>query len=74
MAYERVTSFLEEISKKGQDTVLVCHDGVVKIALSWVFDNLDYFFKFKIDNGSVNIISIDESGFKYIKKTNYTVK
>ena len=74
LAYDRVTSFLEEISKKDEDVVLVCHDGVTRIALSWVFDNLDYFFKFKIQNGSVNIISIDEYGFKYIEKTNYTVK
>lgn len=74
MAYERVTSFLEEIAKKEEDVVLVCHDGVIRLALSWVFDNLDYFYKFRIENGSVNIISIDEMGFKYIKKTNYTVK
>lgn len=72
MAYERVTSFLDEIAEKGEDTILVCHDGVVRIGLCWVFDQLDYFFKFKVDNGSVNIISIDEKGFKYIKKTNYT--
>ncbi|MCF6466758.1 histidine phosphatase family protein [Clostridium sp. Cult2] len=74
LAYERVTSFLEEISKKDEDVVLVCHAGVIRIALSWVFENVDYFFKFKIDNGSVNIISIDEKGFKYIKRTNYSVR
>jgi len=74
MAYERVTSFLEEIRQQEGDTVLICHDGVIKIALSWVFDNLDYFFKFKVDNGSISIISIDEYGFKFIKKVNYTVK
>ncbi len=45
LAYERVTSFLEEISKKDEDVVLVCHDGgVIRIALSWVFNNIDYFF------------------------------
>ena len=74
MAYERVTSFLEEISKKEEDVVLVCHDGVIKIALSWVFDSVDYFFKFKVDNGSANIISLDGNGYKYIKMVNYTVK
>ncbi|NLW39883.1 MAG: histidine phosphatase family protein [Tissierellia bacterium] len=74
MAYERVTSFLEEILNKGEDTLLVCHAGVIRIALSWVFDNLDYYFKFRVENGSVNVISIDESGFKYIEKANYTVK
>jgi len=74
LAYERVTSFLEEISKKDEDVVLVCHDGVIRIALSWVFNNIDYFFKFKVENGSINIISIDGYGFKYIEKTNYTIK
>lgn len=74
LAYKRVTSFLEEISKKDEDVVLVCHDGVTRIALSWVFDSIDCFFKFKVDNGSISIISIDEYGFKYIEKTNYTIK
>ena len=74
MAYERVTSFLEEISKKDEDALLVCHAGVIRLALSWVFDNLDYYFKFRVDNGSVNIISIDERGYEFIKKVNYTVE
>ncbi|NMA86607.1 MAG: histidine phosphatase family protein [Tissierellia bacterium] len=73
LAYARVTSFLEELVEKGEDALLVCHAGVIKIALSWVFDDLDYFFKFSIENGSANIISIDEEGFKYIKKMNYTL-
>ncbi|NMB08972.1 MAG: histidine phosphatase family protein [Tissierellia bacterium] len=73
LAYDRVTSFLEELVKKGEDSLLVCHAGVIKIALSWAFDNLDYFFKFYIENGSANIISIDDEGFKYIKKMNYTL-
>jgi len=74
MAYDRVVSFLEELVDKKENTLLICHDGVIKIALSWVFDNPEFFFKFKIDNGSISIISIDEMGFKYIKKANYTVK
>ncbi|MBZ2174542.1 histidine phosphatase family protein [Schnuerera sp. xch1] len=73
LAYDRVTSFLEELSERDEDVVLVCHDGVIRIALSWVFDKIDYFFKFKVGNGSVNIVSIDKYGFKYIKKTNYSI-
>lgn len=73
LAYDRVTAFLEELVEKGEDALLVCHAGVIRIALAWVFDNLDYFFKFQIENGSANIISIDEKGFKYIKKANYTL-
>ena len=74
LAYERVTSFLEEIAKKEEDVLLVCHDGVIRIALSWVFDNVEYFFKFKSENGSVNIITVNEDGFKYIKKMSCTVR
>lgn len=73
IAYERVTSFLDEISKKNEDVLLVCHEGVIRIALSWVFDNSEYFFKFKAENGSVNIINFQE-GFKYIKKSNNTIE
>ena len=73
LAYARVTSFLEELIEKGEDALLVCHAGVIRLALSWVFDDLDFFFKFHIDNASGNIISIDEEGFKYIKKVNYTL-
>ncbi len=68
--YNRVEEFLEEASKKDENILLVCHDCVIRLALSWIFDNPDYFFRFKIDNGSINIISVDE-GYKYIKKLNY---
>lgn len=73
LAYKRITSFLEEIAEKGEDTFLVCHDGVIRIALSWIFDNVEYFFKFKSENGSINIITVNKDGFKYIKKMNYTI-
>ena len=68
--YTRLVEFLEEISKEKDNVLLVCHDCIVRLALCWIFDNPDYFFKFKIDNGSINIISIDEKGFKFIKKLN----
>lgn len=69
--YNRVVQFLEEILKKGEDVLLVTHAGVIRLALCWVFDNIDYFYKFKVDNGSINIISIDHN-FKFIKKLNYS--
>lgn len=68
--YRRVEKFLEELIDTGEDTLLICHDCVIRVALCWVFDNPDYFFKFKIDNGSINIISIDDD-YKFIKRTNY---
>ncbi|MFW5647913.1 MAG: histidine phosphatase family protein [Candidatus Alkaliphilus sp. MAG34] len=70
MVYYRVKEFLEEISEQDENTVVVTHDGVIKLAFCWVFNNLDLFFKFKIDNGSINIISVNDN-FKLIKKLNY---
>jgi len=69
--YTRLVEFLEEISKGEENVLLVCHDCIIRLAMCWIFDNPDYFFKFKIDNGSINVLSIDEEGFKYIKKSNY---
>lgn len=68
--YKRVSGFLEELVKNGEDALLICHDCVIRLALCWVFDNPDYFFRFKVDNASINIISVDDY-YKYIKKTNY---
>lgn len=68
--YERIKNFLKELIVKDKNVLLICHDCVIRLALCWIFDNPDYFFKFKVDNGSINIISIEDN-FKYIKKTNY---
>ncbi len=72
MVYERVKDFLDEIAKKDENVVLVTHAGVIRLAYCWMFDNLDYFFKFKVNNGSINIISIDEKKFKFVERSNYT--
>lgn len=72
MVYERVKSFLDEMVSQGEDVLLVTHAGVIRLALCWVFDDIDYFFKFKVDNGSINTISVDEEGFKFIKKINHS--
>lgn len=70
IVYDRVKNFLEEKAKLDEDIVLVVHDGIIRLALCWIFDNPNLFLKFKIDNGSINIISIEDD-FKYIKKLNY---
>lgn len=71
IVYKRVVEFLEELVQKNEDVLLVTHAGIVRLAFCWVFDNIDHFFRFKVDNGSINIISIDE-GFKFIKKSNFS--
>lgn len=74
IVYDRVKEFLDEIVKKGESVVLVSHAGVIRLAFCWIFDNIDYFFNFKVDNGSINIISVDEENFKFIERSNYTPK
>lgn len=69
MVYERVKDFLDEILQRDEDILLVTHEGVIRLILSWVFDDPNYFFKFKAENGSLSIVSVDK-GYKYIKKLN----
>lgn len=68
--YNRIEIFLKELICKDKSSLLVCHDCVIRLAFCWILDSLDYFFKFKVDNGSINVISI-ENNYKYIKKINY---
>lgn len=67
--YNRLKTFLDELVEKNEDVVLVTHDGIIKLACCWVFDNPNYFFKFKADNGSISVITIHD-GDKYINKLN----
>lgn len=69
MAYERVSGFLEDVIKDNKNILLVTHDGIIRLICSWIFDDPEYFFKFKIDNGSISVISIDD-GYKFVKQIN----
>lgn len=68
-AYKRIEKLLNSFIEEDEDVLIVCHDGVIKMALSFVFDKPEYFFKFKADNLSVNIITIND-GDKFISKLN----
>lgn len=68
--YKRIEKYINELIQIDKNILLICHDCVIRTILCWVFDNPNYFHNFKVDNGSYNVVSI-EDGFKYIKKTNY---
>lgn len=68
--YNRIKMFLEKLIETDEDVVLVTHDGVIRLACCWVLDDPKYFFKFKVDNGSISVITIKE-GDKFIKKLNH---
>ena len=74
IVYERVKDFLGEIIKKDESVVLVTHAGIIRLVFCWVLDNINCFFKFKIDNGSINIISVDDENFTRIEASNYSPK
>ncbi|WP_416198968.1 MAG: Phosphoserine phosphatase 1 [Sporanaerobacter sp.] len=67
--YSRTANFLEDIVSKDKNALVITHEGVIRCALCWVFDNVEYFYRFKLDNGSLTTISIWE-GYKYIKNVN----
>lgn len=71
-AYDRIVPFLEELIEKDENAIIISHDGTVRIAMSYIFDNPDYFFRFKADNVSISKITI-EDGFKFINFMNKTV-
>ena len=69
-AYKRIEEFLCELIKKDENVILICHEGIIKLALCFVFDNPEYFFRFKAENVSISSITI-EQGHKYISKMNH---
>lgn len=73
MVYDRLKDFLEEMKNKEEDVLLITHEGIIRLVCCWVFDNIEYFFKFKSSTGSLNIVSIVDD-YKYISKLNYNAK
>lgn len=64
-AYARVEKVLDRLIEEDQDTILVCHEGVIRLALSTIFEDPNLFFRFKSDNLGFTRIRV-EAGYKYI--------
>lgn len=73
LVYERLVDFLEDLILRDEDVLLVTHAGIIRLVFCWIFDNIDYFFRFKVENGSINIVTL-EDGYKFIKLLNYKEK
>ena len=70
---ERTAAKLEEIIEeyKNGKVVVVAHAGVIKILVSYyLLGNLDGYWKFKIDNGSMTKMNITEEGYRYFEYIN----
>lgn len=72
-AYKRVSSFLEEIIKMKEDTVLICHDGTIRLIISYILGSLEYFYRFKTDNLSFTKLKVIDNYryFEYINRIYY---
>ena len=52
--YERVSHFVKELEKKGEDCVVVAHAGTIRMALVYLLGgDLDHFWRFRIDTGTL---------------------
>lgn len=61
MQYERVRRFIQEREREGKDAIVVCHAGTIRMALSYMLgENLDMFWKFKVDTGIVVTTTFEE--------------
>lgn len=66
--YNRVRNFISSLQR---DTLLICHGGVIRCAIAFVFDSPQYFYKFEVDNASISQIVLAED-HKYISCLNHT--
>lgn len=62
--YERIEDFIRDLKS---DTLIVTHEGVIRSILAWVFNETEYFYKFKIQNASISQVIIGED-YKIISK------
>jgi alpha-ribazole phosphatase len=67
--FERTRDFINEISQRHERVLVITHGGIIRCALSMVFGAPDHFYRFKIQHGMANVISIDDD-YMYIKGIN----
>ena len=66
---KRIGKVLEELIKKDEDVVLVCHDGVIRNAITYFLGDVDLFNRFAIENLSLSCLSFQDD-YKFIKYVN----
>lgn len=67
--YERVNRLIDRLIEEDEDCILVCHEGVIRIALAGIFGSPDLFFKFKSNNLGFTKITVEDK-YKYINYVN----
>ena len=70
---KRVVKKIDEIKEKykNRKILIVAHAGVIQTAISYyLFNNLDRYWKFKLDNGSITKMVVTDDGFAYFDYIN----
>ena len=71
---EGIIKKIDEIKEKYQNKkiLIVAHAGVIQTAISYyLFNNLDGYWKFKLDNGSITKMVVTDDGFIYFDYINH---
>lgn len=63
---KRAGQFLNKIQKS---SLIVCHDGIIRLCLCYILENAEAFFKFKMKNASLTYVEKQEDRF-IIKSVN----
>ena len=72
-AHNRVTGFIDELLEKSGSGVflLVTHQGVIRSLLVHLLHmQLEDVWRFKLDNGSITRVEIDDKGYAYLTQLN----
>jgi len=64
--FDRVEDFINDIISRHERVLVVTHGGVIRCALSLTLSSREFFYKFKVNHGSVCIVEFD-GGYGFIK-------
>ena len=70
---KRIVKKIDKIKEKYQNRkiLIVAHAGVIQAVISYyLFNNLDGYWKFKLDNGSITKMVVTDDGFIYFDYIN----
>ncbi len=67
MQYARVKAFVQSCEEQGEDAVVVCHAGTIRMALAYMFgEDINMFWRFKVDTGAV-VTTVYTDGYWYLE-------
>lgn len=67
MQYDRVVNFIKELESIGEDAIVVCHAGTIRMAICYMLgQGLEMFWKFNVHTGTV-VTTCYEQDYWYLE-------